>query len=80
MLVDAAKLYPEKCQILLGPSSEATDSEKETVRRILMESISRKTQDREKKDIALENLVVVEDDRRVESDIEISDLNETEKV
>jgi hypothetical protein len=65
---------------LLGPSSEATDSEKEAVRRILIASISRKTQERGTEGIALENQVVVEGDREVENDIEISDLNEIEKV
>jgi hypothetical protein len=53
MLVDGAKIDLEKWQLLLGPSSEATDSGKETVRRILIASISRKSQERETEDTAL---------------------------
>jgi hypothetical protein len=80
LLVDEAKIDLEKYQLQLGPSSEATSSEKETVRRALIASISKKNQEKEKETLALENQGVVENDREEESDIDISDLNETEKV
>jgi hypothetical protein len=80
LLVDEAKIDLEKYQLLLGPSSEATSSENVTVRRALIASSSKRNQEKEMENRALENQGVLEDDREDESDIDISDLNETENV